>query len=102
MKKNIIIITSIIVFITIINYLFILAPERKRQLKISDTKLAYEVCVMNAEEEYFKDWANQCAVKNEDAKCFLATISAENVNKRLKDKKDRCFDNYKLELSLIK
>ncbi len=108
-KKQIIIASSIIATLAIFNYFLVILPERReraaeiqRELKIRDLKTFYKLCEINAEEEYAQDWANQCNVKGEGSDCFLSTVSAENVNKRFKDKKDRCFDNYKLELNLIK
>jgi len=104
-QKTIFIITGIILTIAVINYFVVVVPrqvEMQKGFKIESIKTAYQNCERQADFLYNIDWDAQCEMSGEKEDCGLSNTHANRINKVSQERKDRCFDNYKLDLSLIK
>ena len=70
----------------------------KENIRVLQVKIAYETCVDDAYDQYFRDWDKQCDGKGLKDDCSLPKYNADSVEEGYEKDRDTCLDIYKIDL----
>lgn len=93
---------ALVILGLIANDMFIVQPKREKEEKLASLKFEKKICEDRALLSYLSDWNGECESRKLGENCSLPKYNADRLDEIMQKDKERCFDNYKLETSLIK